>query len=252
MPSHLQFMSLDIQLASKQEVLSAIESATPKNTVQIATVNPEFVLEAQNNSEFKKALSGMTHCIIDGSGLFFALQLGRLFKTNKKAELYHGADLAEDLFRRHQYGTKRFFLLGGPEGMAEQASSALKKRYPGIKIVGATDGGDIPRSKVIVDQVLAETITTAKPDILLVAFGAPKQELWMQAAKGLDVPTMIGVGGTFGFYTTKKRAPRAIRALHLESFYRGLTEKGHAKRLFTATVLFPLQAIKWLLFEQSE
>lgn len=253
MPSELSFMSLKVHLATKQEVLAATESADKEHPIQIATINPEFVLEADKNPAFKTALSEMTYAVVDGSGLYFALQLGRLFKEDiSRPNLYHGADLVEDLFRRHQHGEKRFFLLGGPPGLAEDTQQSLKVRYPNLKIVGATDGGTISQTVDSIDPELAKTIEAAKPDILLVGFGAPKQELWIQAAsKTLKIPIMIGVGGTFGFYSNKKRAPRSMRILHLEWLYRGITEPGHWKRVFQATVVFPFQALGWLFSTTS-
>ncbi|HSI21339.1 MAG TPA: WecB/TagA/CpsF family glycosyltransferase, partial [Verrucomicrobiae bacterium] len=70
-----------------------------------------------------------------------------------------------------------------------------------------------------------------------------KQELWIDAARDLPISTMVGIGGTFGFYTTKKRAPKLFRALHLEWLFRALTEPGHAKRAWRAVVVFSCVAL---------
>lgn len=249
MPKSIQFMSLDIELASKQEVLTAVEAATPDRPVRIATVNPEFVVEAEHNPAFQKALKQMTHCIIDGSGLFFALKLGQFFDTHYQgAEHYHGSDLTEDLFRRHQHGEKKFFLLGGQPGVAKEAERRLREHYPSLKVVGATDGGIIDPHHIEVTPELAAEINAAKPDVLLVGFGAPKQELWITAAREiLAVPVMIGIGGTIDFYSVKKRAPSWMRSLHLEWLYRSISEQGHWKRAYRATVVFPLRAFGWIL-----
>ncbi len=69
----------------------------------------------------------------------------------------------------------------------------------------------------------------------------------MEAARELEVPVMIGVGGTLGFYTHKKRAPQLLQALRLEWLWRALTEKGHAGRAFQAAVVFPCRAVWWAL-----
>jgi N-acetylglucosaminyldiphosphoundecaprenol N-acetyl-beta-D-mannosaminyltransferase len=235
-------MSARFSLSSRKEILSAINEATPSSKIRIATVNPEFMLESRRNQSFRRALAEMSHCIIDGSGLFFMLKLAGF----KHVELYHGSDLVHDLLTGGQEVNRRFFLLGGPPGQAERAAQAITSRYPGIRVVGATDGGIIDAKSVALDPELERQLKDASPDILLVGFGAPKQELWIQAATDLPIPVMIGIGGTLGFYTDKKRAPRWMRTLHLEWLYRSLTEPGHWKRAYRAAVVFPLSALFWI------
>ena len=104
---------------------------------------------------------------------------------------------------------------------------------------------------LIVNPTLISTIKAKKTDILFVGFGAPKQELWIHAAKlHAPAPVMIGVGGSFGFYTHKKRAPLWMRTFYLEWLYRGLTEKGHMKRVWRAVVIFPLYALRWIVMPE--
>ena len=243
-----KFMSVELNLANKAEVLEAIDKATGENSVQLATVNPEFILEAEKNTAFRKSLSQMTHAIIDGSGLFFMINLWEKITSHTSFELYHGADLVDDLLQAYQDGSKSFFLLGGPPELAKQAAKAIKLRFPESKIVGATDGGMIDPQNVQVDPILAAELEKANPDIVLVGFGAPKQELWISLAKNsLKIPVMIGVGGTFGFYTNKKRAPQIVRSLHLEWFSRVIHEKGHWKRALKAVIVFPTHALWWMI-----
>jgi N-acetylglucosaminyldiphosphoundecaprenol N-acetyl-beta-D-mannosaminyltransferase len=212
--------------------------------VRIATLNPEFMLEAQRNDRFRTALNKMTHCVIDGSGLLGMLTLLRKrLSIASKLEMYHGSDLVEDLFQEFKEGQRSFYLLGGPEGMASDAAASLRARFPNFSIVGAESGGVISLEKPV-ERELLERVNSAHPDILLIGFGAPKQELWMAAAGDqLKVPVAIGVGGSFGFYTVKRRAPRLVRKLHFEWLWRAATEPGHAKRAFRAVVLFPIFAL---------
>jgi N-acetylglucosaminyldiphosphoundecaprenol N-acetyl-beta-D-mannosaminyltransferase len=247
MPERASFLGVDVALTHKTELLADIDCATHLQPVRVATLNPEFLLEAQHNPAFRTALNAMTHCTVDGSGLYGFLKLFRRRLNLKHIELYHGADLAEDLFCHYYNGAKSFYLLGGPECLAEDATAALRTRYPDIKIVGAEDGGMIDLNHPV-EEALLERVNKAKPDILLVGFGAPKQERWItEAGEKLAVPTAIGVGGTFGFYTDKRRAPNLVRSLHFEWLWRVCTERGHAKRAFRAVVIFPLTALSWAL-----
>lgn len=240
---------MEFSAAGREEILAAIDKANPSQPVRIATLNPEFALEAQNNPEFKIAVAAMTHCVIDGYGLLAALKLWRFLKRKpdfRGLVQYKGADLAADLFSKYAFGEKNFFLLGGYPGQAAAAAHTIRQRYPSIHI-SAHDGGFIDKTSPQVDQSIIDEILLFKTDILLVGFGAPKQELWIRQASGQPVPVIIGVGGTFGFYSNKKRAPGLLRALHLEWLFRAFTEKGHWRRAFRAVFVFGGKSLLWII-----
>lgn len=251
MPTPIKFMGTRLALAGKAEVLALIDAGGP---ARIATPNPEFMLEAQENPAFRSALEGMDCCIVDGSGLYFGLRLQQLLRGGNNAPgQYAGADLCADLFARYRDGSRSFYLLGGKDGLAAAAVPRILAIYPGVKIVGAEGGGLIGRDGTTVDASLSIRIKAAKPNILLIGFGAPRQELWItQNAPDLAVQVMVGVGGTFGFYTDKKRAPRLLRSLHIEWLYRGATESGHWRRVWRATVVFGWRTASWLLSHSDQ
>ncbi|MEZ0286499.1 MAG: WecB/TagA/CpsF family glycosyltransferase, partial [Candidatus Paceibacterota bacterium] len=206
MPENAKFLSVDVALATKAELLWAIDTA--ETPVRVATLNPEFMLEARSNGPFREALHRMTHCTVDGTGLYWFLSRFRnRLGIGATIEHYQGADLVEDLFSTYQNGEKSFFFLGGPEGQARDAAASVRNRFPAIRIVGAESGGTISPSNPFT-EAHKSLLESTNPDILLVGFGAPKQELWIDAARDLPISTMVGIGGTFGFYTTKKRAPK--------------------------------------------
>jgi len=249
MPKRLSFMDVDCRLASKDELLDAIAHASSESPVRIATLNPEIILEARKNPRYRQALEGMEVCSVDGFGLFFMLTVWQRLHRRLIIGRYPGADLVEAIFQ----SDKSVFLLGGQPGMglATDAAAALKTRYPNLRIVGAEGGGTIDRNNPQVDPELAARIREAKPDVLLVGFGAPRQELWISAARDLPVPVMVGVGGTFGFYLQKKRAPQLMRSLGLEWLYRGFSESGHWGRIWRAVVVFSLYALGWMIKASS-
>lgn len=246
MPEPISFMSVRMALSSRQEVMQAIAEGKP---ARIATLNPEFMLEARRNQAFRQSLSQMTHCTIDGAGLFYFLKLYFFLKRRQNTlEKVRGADLVQELFQRYHKGEKSFFFLGGSPGLSSQAKKKVENLYPGIVISGEDSGGAVDSVNPTLDPALMKKIQEANPDVLLVGFGCPKQELWMEkASHHLRVPTMIGVGGTFGFYSSKTRAPQWIRSLNLEWLYRAMTEKGHWKRAFRAVFVFSFLASSWIL-----
>ena len=243
----ISFRGISLHITHKSEVLRAIDSATSDSPLRIATANPEFIQIAAQNPEFKRALEHMEFVTIDGSGLFFALRIwNSLKRKHLSLQRYHGSDLVIDLCKKYQDGSKSFYLLGGKPGVMDNAAKKLKDTYPHINIVGQSDGGVIDVKNVKVTDEIWQHIQSKHPDILFVAFGAPKQELWIETARSMNVPVMIGVGGSLDFQTHKKRAPKLIRALYLEWLYRAFTEKGHWKRLYQAVFLFPVHSLIWI------
>ncbi len=250
MPQQLKFMSAQMAVSTRQEMLQAIDDATAEQPVRIATPNPEFMLEASQNSAFRRALASMTHCSLDGSGLYFMLLFWRMFKPSQPSfEHYHGSDLVTDLFERYSDGSRRFFFLGNGQIVA-QAAAALRQHYPQIQIVGTGDAGPVATHTVVIEPELLTTLKEARPDILLVGLGAPKQELWIEAAaQELSIPVMAGVGGSLHFYTDRRRAPGLVRTLHLEWLWRAVTEPGHWRRAWRAVIVFPFQALLWIIVD---
>ncbi|MGH2391295.1 MAG: WecB/TagA/CpsF family glycosyltransferase, partial [Chloroflexota bacterium] len=112
----------------------------------------------------------------------------------------------------------RLFLLGAGPGVAEAAGAALRSHYPTLTIAGALAGSPRPCD----EAAIGAAIRSARPDILLVAFGAPAQDLWIARNRSaLGVPVAIGVGGAFDFLAGRiPRAPGWMRRLGVEWFYR--------------------------------
>ena len=140
-----------------------------------------------------------------------------------------GYDLAQELMRKAPQKGYRLFFFGAAPGVAEKAKTKAEKLYPGIEIVGVRNGffssDDEP-------QILRE-IQEAKPDILLVALGVPKQEKWLAAhLHELAVPVSMGVGGTFDVMAgVMKRAPHWMQKAKLEWLFRGAMQPKRAGRL---------------------
>jgi N-acetylglucosaminyldiphosphoundecaprenol N-acetyl-beta-D-mannosaminyltransferase len=117
------------------------------------------------------------------------------------------------------------YLLGGEDGVAEAAGEVLQERHSGLRVVGAYSPpvGQFTEDE---DQKMVSLIQEAEPHILLVAFGAPKQDLWIaQHQHQLKVPVAMGVGGVFNFLTGRvKRAPAWMQEKGLEWLYRVMCE----------------------------
>jgi N-acetylglucosaminyldiphosphoundecaprenol N-acetyl-beta-D-mannosaminyltransferase len=119
------------------------------------------------------------------------------------------------------------FYLGGAPGVAEELAAAMEARFPGLRTAGslAPPFGVDPHH---LDEELVRRVNAAKPDIVWVGLGCPRQELWMATHRGsLEASALIGVGAAFDFHTGRKRqAPRFVMRLGLEWLFRLLAEPG--------------------------
>ncbi len=191
---------------------------------QICTVNPEFVMEARRNPSFAAVLEGADLCIPDGVGLLWAAKRA----GQPLPERVTGSDGVPLIAERAARKGWRLFLLGAGPGVAERAAEVLTARYPGLQVVGAYAGS--PRDEDAAD-ILAR-IHAARPDVLFVAYGHPKQDFWIaKHGAAANVPTMMGVGGSLDFLVgVQKRAPAWIRRINLEWLYRLITQPWRWRR----------------------
>jgi N-acetylglucosaminyldiphosphoundecaprenol N-acetyl-beta-D-mannosaminyltransferase len=125
-------------------------------------------------------------------------------------------------------------------GVAEETARRLQARAPGLKIAGVYAGSPRPED----DQRSLELIAAAKPDVLLVAYGHPRQELWIARNRDrLQVPLAIGVGGAFDYVAGRvRRAPPWMRRARLEWLFRLVRQPWRARRM----AVLPLFAVKVL------
>ncbi len=178
----------------------------------IVTPNPEFIVTAQKDLEFKKILNNADLSVPDGNGL----KIGSDIVCNTP-----GIDLMEELIRMVSGKGFTVGFLGGRDGVAEKTSKCLQKRYPKLKVSFAVE-----EFKSLKDLKLLKT------DLLFVAFGHPKQEKWIaENLPKIDVKVAMGVGGAFDYISGQiPRAPRWIRSLGLEWLFRLIIQPRRIKR----------------------
>jgi len=206
---------------------------------QIATVNPEFLVRARQHADFRAALQRAALCIPDGIGVVWAARL----RGQPLRERVAGSDLVPQLSQRAAELGWRVFYLGAAPGVAEQAAARLQERSPALQIAGCFAGSPAPEEA----DAIIERIRSSRANLLFVAYGAPKQDLWLSrnlAATGATVG--IGVGGSFDFVAgVARRAPRWVQRAGLEWAYRLMREPRRWRRqlalpLFAALVLLRL------------
>lgn len=188
----------------------------------IVAINPEKIMKAKEDPALKKLLNEAEFQIPDGIGVILASKI----QKGQISERVTGVDLMMRLCEEAATKQKSIFLYGGKPGVAAAAAEKLKALYPGIQIAGIQHGYETDNEKVIAK------INEAKPDILFVAMGSPKQENWINANRDQLYPTIYqGVGGSFDVLAGNvKRAPKAFQKVGLEWFYRLMMEPKRIKR----------------------
>jgi N-acetylglucosaminyldiphosphoundecaprenol N-acetyl-beta-D-mannosaminyltransferase len=217
-------MGLPLDSVTSGEAVKAIESLILSGgSHQVATANLDFWLNSLSNPHLHRILAGCSLVVADGMPLVWASKL----LGSPLPERVTGVDLVPRLAELSARKGYRIYLLGGRDGVADRAATLLEARYPGVKIVGtyAPFHGELAQMN---HSDILNRIHNAKPDILLVAFGNPKQEKWIwMHRKRLGVPVSIGVGASFDILIgDQKRAPRWIQRCGMEWLTRVLQEPG--------------------------
>ncbi len=257
----VKFDNISLKDATKK----AIEWSKGKIQKHIVTPNPEILLEAQKNHKFLEVLHKADLSIPDGTGILWSAKYLKITEKNKSkiikiikwlssilsialypkyihTEIFErvtGADLMEDICKNSAKNNLKIFLLGGANGIAEKAKEKLERKFKNIKITGIYGGSP----KESDQKIITEKINNSHANILLVAFGAPAQEMWIaRNLKNLKtIKVALGVGGTFDYIAeAKKRAPKLIQKIGIEWLYRLVQQPSRTKRIFNATIKFPI------------
>jgi len=215
-----------------EEALDLLDRAICTRTfTQVATVNLDFLVQAQTRPELREILRRSSVNLADGMPVVWLSKLTGRPLPGRTA----GSDLVPRLMGRLGDRGGRVFLLGGEQGVAEEAARRLKDDHPGLAVVGVFEP---PRSDVdrMPNELIIEAINRSRADVLLVAFGNPKQELWIAKHRDrLEVPVAIGVGCTLDLIAGRaRRAPGWMQRSGLEWSWRLAHEP---RRLFRRYLL---------------
>lgn len=209
----------------------ALLEDSPKH---IVTANGEILLKAAENNSYRETLNSADLVIPESTNLAWVLAL----KGKPVKQITSGADLVNHLARIASENQKSIFLLGGREGIAAKAGERLQQINPGLRIAGCSSADpNVP--------YVLKPIRDSGADIVLVAYGAPKQEEWIAENKDkLGAKILVGIGGTFDMLAgVTPRAPQFFRTLHLEWLWRLILQPRRFGRIWRAVVVFPIKAI---------
>lgn len=250
----MNFFGLNLPSLTRKAALEALESGPQ----MIFTPNPEILLEARKNPAFLQALQEADLLLPDGNGLLFvsalkgwprplrivallpAMLLFLFWKKPFKTyfpEVIHGSDFMKDVVGWSAKAGKSVYFLGAGPGIAEKTAEVFKSKCPDLKVAGFSGVDPGPEA--------LELVQKSEVQVLFVAYGAPKQELWLAENREKLPQVCMAVGGSFDFWSGQvRRAPRLFQGLGLEWLWRLiLNPRIRLKRIWNAVAVFPVLAL---------
>jgi len=226
-PDHVTILGIPVSRIPYDAWMEEIDSAIRHRVFlqHVCTVNPEMIMIAQKDVNFRNILQRVDLTVPDGVGLLWAAR--RLGKPIP--ERVTGSDGVPRIAQEAAKRGWRLFLLGAAEGVAEKAAEVLRERYPGVQIVGTYAGSPKPED----EDRLVEMVNASGANILLVAYGAPEQDKWIaRNAPRLNVGMAMGIGGSLDFVAgIIPRAPLSFQKMGLEWLYRLVLQPWRIRRM---------------------
>lgn len=226
-PGDFSILGVEVANTTMDEALDwVVDRARGPRMSLLAFVNPDCLNKAVENADYAAVLARADRVLPDGIGVKIAAG----FQGVDVRENINGTDMFPRLCERAAREGLSLFLLGARRGVAEAVASEMADRYPGLRIAGTRDGYfDRYEERAVLDG-----IEKSGADILLVAFGVPRQEFWLDTHRErLGVGVALGVGGLFDFYSGRiPRAPQWLREMGLEWVWRLAQEPGRMWRRY--------------------
>jgi N-acetylglucosaminyldiphosphoundecaprenol N-acetyl-beta-D-mannosaminyltransferase len=210
----------------------------------LATANVDFAVQALHDVELRRILLDAHLVVCDGAPLVWASR----WLGNPLPERVAGSDLVPLLLRLAEAKGYRVFFLGGKESTVQRALAKLRETLPKLNVVGFLSPPFAPLLEMD-HEGICKVLRQAKPDLMFVSFGCPKQEKWLNLNyRQAGVPVGIGVGATIDFLAgDMKRAPVWMQKCGLEWLFRLLQEP---RRLFRR-YFKDLWVFGWAILQQT-
>ena len=235
MKENTAVLNCRVDLIDKDNALSLVKkSIEEKKNFQIITINPEMIMNAQNDLSFLNIVNSSDLNIVDGIGVKIALKFQKINQNQIR-----GVDFSRSLVELASKNSYRIAFLGAKEEVIQKTKENFLQQYPNLNIVYLRNG------YFKNDEEIMNEIISSNPQILLVGLGSPKQEEIISKLKTkLNGCTMVGVGGRFDVFSgIVKESPEIYRKLGLEWLYRTVKQPERFKRIFPTLPIFLIKCI---------
>lgn len=218
-----EYMGVQVSPLSYKEITQQLKQRVEQGEQStIIAVNPEKIMKSQEDETLRDLINGSTFQIPDGIGVLLASRL----KGGDITSRVTGVDMMDQLLHLSTEEGYRVFFYGAKEEVVSEAITNIRMRFPEIQVAGYENGYAQDQ------EALIQKIQESQADVMFVALGSPKQELWIRENKDrLPVKVFQGVGGSFDVYAGHvKRAPAPFRKVGMEWFYRLATDPSRFQR----------------------
>lgn len=241
MESRIDFFGINLDVLTFGETIEKISGFIDKrHQVQHVVVNVAKLVYAQKDNKLKNIINSCPLINVDGAGIV----LGAKMLGINIPERVAGIDLMEKLIEKSVEKGYRIYFFGAEEDVVKKVVDVYSEKYPKLQIAGYRNGyyNDAEEPQLV------EEIRRAKADILFVAMGSPKKEIFLNKySSTLDIPFTMGVGGSFDVVAGKvKRAPIWVQRLNSEWLFRLLQEPKRMWKRYTVTNSIYL----WMLIKE--
>jgi N-acetylglucosaminyldiphosphoundecaprenol N-acetyl-beta-D-mannosaminyltransferase len=217
-PATVKLLGIDLALTDYERTMDWIDDqVTRRARTYVIPAAVHCVMVAHEERETWDAVQGGV-VVPDGQPLVWAM---RMLGHEAASRVYGPELMARYCERAAETGTRMFLYGGRNQGALVQLALNLRRRYPGVKIVG---GYSPPFRDLDSDerQAVVDEINRSGADVVWVGIGQPKQEKWMHSMRdSLDAPVLVGVGAAFDFHAgLVPQAPSWMQEIGLEWAYR--------------------------------
>jgi N-acetylglucosaminyldiphosphoundecaprenol N-acetyl-beta-D-mannosaminyltransferase len=244
-PDRMNVLGVAVDAINMTSALHLIEDWVSRGRPRYVVVRDVHgVVASQRDKKLRSIHNHADLVTPDGVPLVWLAKL----RGHRHVERVYGPDLMLETCRRSEKPGWRHFFYGGAEGVAEALVERLREKFPHLQVAGTFS----PPFRLMTaeeDAAVCQQIRDARPDIIWVGLGTPKQEQWMAEHVGrLGASVLIGVGAAFDFHSKRKpQAPRWMQRSGLEWLFRMLTEP----RRLGPRYLRNNPAFLWLILLQS-
>lgn len=240
MKKRIKFFSVNLDLYSMQETLGEISYYIKNRTpIQHVVVNVSKLVYAQKDEQLRNIINACPIINVDGAGVILGAKMLGINIPHRVT----GIDLMEELIKYSSENGYRVYFFGATEEVNRAVVEHYVEKYPNLQIAGRRNGYYTEQD----EKGIVEEMKNSNADILFVAMGSPKKEIFLgKYSKDLNIPFTMGVGGSFDVVTGKvKRAPIWVQNMNSEWLYRLIQEPRRMwKRYFVTNSLFLLMIIK--------
>jgi len=236
----INFFGINIDPLTMEETLFRIsEFIEKKQITQHVVINVAKLVYAQKNKELKNIINSCKLINVDGAGII----LGARFLGINIPERVTGIDLMQELVAYSSKKRYKVYFFGAQERIVKTVIEIYKQKYPELIIAGYRDGYYSSGE----EENIAMDIKNSDADILFVAMGSPKKEIFINKyLHKMEVPFVMGVGGSFDVIAGKvQRAPELLQKYDMEWLYRLYQEPGRLwKRYLVTNSTFSIMLLK--------